>query len=158
MRKEVLLVGAVVAGTLVLIVGLALLGGRPRTPIDDVLTACVQHTGLGMHIHPHLRMVIDGAERPIPANIGITAACMRPIHTHDETGTLHLEFPVEQDVRLSEFFRVWEQPFSRTQVLDRTIGEGDTLRVTVNDQDVENLDTIFMHDGDEIVIEVKKKE
>jgi hypothetical protein len=157
MKQESLLIGGVIAGTLALIVGMAFLGAKPRKPIDDVLTACVRHDGLGMHIHPHLSIIIDGQQRAIPANIGITNTCMRPVHTHDETGTIHLEFPVEQDVRLSEFFRVWQQPFSRTEVLDRKVEEGDILKITVNGQETSELENLMMRDKEQIVIEVKKK-
>lgn len=157
MRKEYLMVGGVIVGSLVLILGLAALGARPRKPITDVTTACVNHGGLGMHIHPHLAIQIDGQNRDIPANMGVTPGCMRPIHTHDDSGTLHLEFPRQQDVSLTDFFRIWGQPFSDTQILDRAIGENDLLRVTVNGAEVQERQTLRLHDSDQISIEVTKK-
>lgn len=159
MRKEYLLVGGVIVGSLLLMLGLAALGTRSRKPIEDVTTACVQHAGIGIHIHSRLRIVIDGAERPIPADIGIVGPrCMRPLHTHDDSGTLHLEFPIQQDVHLGEFFRVWGQPFSKQQILDRAIGEGDVLRVTVNGAEVSELENLLLHDRDDVVVEVAKRE
>lgn len=159
MQKEFLVVGGVIVGSLVLIGGLAFLGARPRKPIEDVKNACVQHQGIGMHIHPHLRIVIDGEERPIPANIGVVhARCMRPLHTHDTSGTLHLEFPVEQEVRLGQFFEIWEQPFSRAQVLDRVVDASSELVVTVNGAQSGAVGELVLHDGDQIVVEVRKKE
>lgn len=158
MRREILLVGGVLLGSLGLIVGLTLIGTRAAQPIEEVTTACVQHQGIGMHIHPRLKIVIDGAERKIPANVGIVGPrCMRPLHTHDDRGTLHLEFPVQQDVRLGQFFQVWEQPFSEAKILDRALGEDDVLRVTVNGSAVQGLEDLLLHDRDEVVIEVKKK-
>lgn len=158
MRKEFCVIAGVILGSLLLIAGLSVLGARSEKPVTDPLATCVQHGGVGMHIHPTLKIFIDGAERKIPANIGVGPACMRPVHTHDESGTLHLEFLVQQDVPLAWFFRVWDQPFSRTQILDRTIGEGDTLRVTVNGQETAELENLVLRDRDEVVIEVKKRE
>lgn len=158
MRKEYLLVGGVIGGSLLLMLGLAALGTRSPKPIADVTTACVQHTGVGMHIHARLHIVIDGAERPIPADVGIVGPrCMRPLHTHDASGTLHLEFPVRQEVSLGQFFTVWEQPFSKTQILDRAIGENDTLHVTVNGTETQEMGQLPLHDGDDVVIEVNKQ-
>jgi hypothetical protein len=157
MRKEPLLVGGVVAGSLVLMVGLAFVGTRPKKPIADVMAVCVQHAGVGMHIHPQLTIVIDGAERTIPSDIGISPGCMRPIHTHDDTGQIHLEFPSPQDVRLGQFFAVWGQPVSRTLILDRTLGPDDLLRVMVNGKEVSELENLLLRDHDDIVIEVQKK-
>lgn len=159
MRKEALVVGGVIAGSLVLIVGLAFLGARPAKPVKDVTTACVQHQGIGMHIHPRLKITIDGEERKIPANIGIVGPrCMRPLHTHDDSGTLHLEFPVQQEARLGQFFQVWQQPFSASQILDRAISEGDRIRVTVNDQETDDMENLLLHDMDNIVVDVQKLE
>lgn len=158
MRKEYLLALSVVGGSLLLIGGLAALGSRPRKPIADVTTACVRHQGGGMHIHPRLQIVIDGQERPIPVNVGVTPTCMRPLHTHSGDGLLHLEFPVEQEVRLGQFFQIWQQPFSATQVLERTVGDGEVLGVTVNGRETAERGNLLLHDGDKIVIEVKKRE
>lgn len=147
----------VVVGSLTLIVGLAFVGTRPKKPIADVLSACVQHAGVGMHIHPQLQIVIDGTERTIPSDIGISPGCMRPVHTHDDTGRIHLEFPSPQDVRLGQFFAVWEQPFSKTQILDRAVGSDDLLRVTVNGEETSELENLLLHDGDSLVIDIRKK-
>lgn len=158
MRKELFVVGGVIGASLLLIVGLGVLGARPKKPIEDVTTACVQHQGIGMHIHPRLAISIDGEARKIPADIGIVGPrCMRPLHTHDQSGTLHLEFPVPQDVRLGQFFQVWGQPFARAQILDREIGEGDALRVTVNGKETDQLEDLILHDRDEVSVTVQKK-
>lgn len=157
MRKEHLVVAGVIGGSLLLMAALAMLGARPRRPITDVTTACVQHDGVGMHIHPHLKIVINGSERAIPSEIGVSPGCMRPIHTHDGTGVIHLEFPVTQEVRLGQFFQIWQQPFSQQQILDRTIGAEDVLRVTVNGEETSELENLVLHDKDDIVIDIRKK-
>ncbi len=159
MRREFVLVPGVILGSLALIAGLGFFGARPAKSIEDVTAACVQHRGIGIHIHARLTLRIDGQERTIPADIGVeNPRCMRPLHTHDDSGTLHLEFPTAQEVRLGQFFDVWGQPFTRTQVLDRKVGDGDVLRVTVNGQDTQELEGLILHDRDDVVIEITKNE
>lgn len=152
-----MVIAGVIGGSVLLMAGLAFLGGRPRQPITDVMAACVQHDGVGMHIHPHLKIVIDGEERTIPSEVGIAQGCMRPIHTHDDTGMIHLEFPTTQEVRLGQFFQIWQQSFSQQQILDRTIGAEDVLRVTVNGEETSELENLVLHDKDDIVIDIRKK-
>jgi hypothetical protein len=45
------------------------------------------------HYHAHLRVVVDGQDVVVPANIAIDAATQTaaPIHTHDERGVIHVE-------------------------------------------------------------------
>lgn len=158
MRSTTLLIVGVVGGTLLLIGGLALVGARPRKPIADVMTACVQHAGIGIHTHARLNIQIDGQEKDIPADIGVTDACMRPLHTHKDDHEIHMEFPVVQDVRLGQFFQVWGQPFSKQRILDRTIGTTDRVQVTVNGTEVSQLEDLPLHDRDEIVVEVTSQD
>ena len=46
---------------------------------------------------------------PVAANIGISPAdrAMAALHTHDDSGTIHVESPVVRDYNLGEFFDVW---------------------------------------------------
>lgn len=152
MAKHILLVGGVLAGTLGLAVGLAFLGTRPRRPIEDVTAACVRHTGIAMHIHPHLRIAIKGKEQKIPSEIGVKPGCMRPVHTHDDTGEIHLEFPVEQDVRLGQFFAVWGKTFNRTCIFEYCNSAEGTVKFFVNGQANEEFENYLMKDGDKIEI------
>jgi hypothetical protein len=160
MQKQFLVIGGTIAATVALASGLAFFGARPKTPLTDeqIRTACVQHGGVGMHIHPYLAIKIDGEERKIPENIGIDGGCMHPIHTHDDTGVIHLEFPVTQDVSLAQFFDMWKQPLSREQILDRHMSAGDELRVTVKGTPTKELERVPLRDQDQIAIEVRKKE
>lgn len=105
----------------------------------DPLGLCVQHTGVGMHIHPHLKIFVKDEEVKIPANVGISGGCMRPIHTHDDSGTLHLEFPNVRDVALGDFFKIWERQFDWTKV-----------KIIVNSKENLELQNYIMHDGDKI--------
>ena len=45
----------------------------------------------GLHWHAILAIYEKGVQQDIPADIGIEVAHM-PIHTHDQSGTVHMEF------------------------------------------------------------------
>ncbi len=34
--------------------------------------------------------------------------CIYWLHTHDDTGTIHIESPVEQNITLGQFLKIWE--------------------------------------------------
>ena len=89
---------------LIVLLSAAACGGNRSDPLDD----CVQHGRLGMHIHATLSMAVDGEPLKIPANIGVTSGCLRPLHTHDESGTIHIEHPRQVDFTLGDFLRVGE--------------------------------------------------
>jgi hypothetical protein len=65
--------------------------------------------GSALHIHQHLTVTVDGKPVAVPANIGIDTAGQRlsPLHTHDDSGILHVESPTVQPFRLGQFFTEW---------------------------------------------------
>lgn len=114
----------------------------------DPLKSCVNHAG-GMHIHPKLGISIDGVKQEIPANLGVSAACMRPIHTHDSSGTIHVEFPRQHDFILENFFVLWEEPFQK---------DGYSVTMTVNGEASLEYENLILRDGDRIELNYQKSE
>lgn len=125
--------------------------------LGDPLKTCVNHTGTGMHIHPHLKILINGEERNIQKDIGILRGCMRPLHTHDESGTIHNESAVRRDFTLGQFFEVWGEPFSPDTILDARRDETHEIVVTVNGEAVTTYGDTVMRDKDQIIIEYREK-
>lgn len=125
--------------------------------LGDPLKTCVNHTGTGMHIHPHLKIVINGAERLIPADIGIVRGCMRPLHTHNDSGTIHNESVARRDFTLGQFFEVWGKVFSQDAILDARVDETHEIIVTVNGVRVQTYGDTIMRDKDQIIIEYREK-
>lgn len=119
---------------------------------SDPLGMCIQHQNLQMHIHPRLSIKTKGQEQDIPANIGISPTCMRPIHTHDASGTLHLEFPIKRGVKLGEFFKIWEKEFSSEKILDKQNGPEGQVKMLVNGQPNTEFENYIMKDKDQIEI------
>ncbi|MBC7416490.1 MAG: hypothetical protein H7327_16325 [Herminiimonas sp.] len=100
-------------------------GGDGIRPVDGINCSGSE----AYHIHTHLSIVRDGQLLAIPANVGIPAGCTYEIHTHDKTGEIHLEAPAKKRFTLGNFFAVWGQPLSRTNIAGIT-GAPVTVYVT----------------------------
>ncbi len=78
---------------------------------------CVSGT-LVYHWHTQLYVYSGGALVTIPGGIGLFAGCAEPLHTHDTTGTIHVETDVSRFYAIGDFYRVWNKPFgSPTQMI-----------------------------------------
>lgn len=113
-----------------------------------------------MHIHVHLDIFINGKPYQVPSEIGIVSnQCIYWLHTHDDTGIIHIESPEERDFTLGEFFDVWGQKFDNNRILDNIVGKdgsnNNELNVYVNGNKVSNSTDyrgIKLNEHDEIVI------
>jgi hypothetical protein len=84
------------------------------------------------HIHAHLAVYTNGGPRIIPAGIGIVpptqtvqtsagpfvvaGTCFYWLHSHTPDGIIHVESPSQRVYTLGNFFDIWNQPLSATQV------------------------------------------
>ena len=68
----------------------------------------------------------------VPKNTGIRSDCLFWLHTHDDTGLLHIEAPDNRGFTLGQFFAVWGQPLSATQLLSSTVDASHKITATVN--------------------------
>jgi hypothetical protein len=77
------------------------------------------------------------------------------MHTHDaSTGVIHVEAPREGNYTLGQFFAIWGQPLSSTQLLDRTTDAEHTIRATVDGEPYTGDPTqIPLTDGTVIILE-----
>lgn len=71
--------------------------------------------GTTVHIHQHLDLFVDGKKIVVPQGVGIDpgGGFLVPLHTHDDSGIIHVESPVKRDYTLGEFFGVWGVRFTR---------------------------------------------
>jgi hypothetical protein len=75
--------------------------------------------GTAEHYHPHLRIIIKGAEVPVAANIGVdpTTGAMSALHTHEPDGTIHIEADrVGEVFTLGQLFIQWGVKLTPTQI------------------------------------------
>ncbi|MBV9119816.1 MAG: hypothetical protein JOZ39_03835 [Chloroflexi bacterium] len=103
-------------------------GGHPIT--DNI--PCEQTERITYHVHAHLAIFVNGQPSGVPYGIGIApprqtqdtpdgpfvvgGSCFYWLHTHDATGVIHVEGPNPQNFTLGQFFDVWQQPLSASQV------------------------------------------
>ena len=87
---------------------------------------------LAYHIHAHLAIFINGKQMTVPYGVGIeqpwsteadgnsefvdSGAAFYYLHTHDDTGVIHIESPTSKQYTLGQFFAEWNQPLSTTQI------------------------------------------
>jgi hypothetical protein len=69
---------------------------------------------LKVHFHQRMAMLVNGKFVYIPPGIGIDAKAkfITEIHTHDESGIIHVEAPKARTFTLGEFFGVWGLRFT----------------------------------------------
>src|SRR3989344_4637794 len=117
-KKMVFWVVVVIAAAFGLLWGFSGPRGASSKSTREIAMSCTIDMYTKFHIHPHLTIIIDGQKHTIPASIGITFSCMHPLHTHDDTGEIHVESPEQRDFTLADFFAVWGKPFNKDQILD----------------------------------------
>jgi len=85
------------------------------------------------HEHAHLDILDRGTQVVVPANTGIVDnTCLYWLHTHDNSGEIHMEMPRYRPVTLGNFFDVWGQPLSRTRAAQAVVKPSESMRVYVN--------------------------
>ena len=117
-------------------------------------------TKMVMHIHPQITVSINGQPTIIPENVGIDNTLwkdhsldkygmqgMSPLHTHDNSGTLHVESTANRNYTLGEFVNVWGG-------LDT--GSEKVLKVTVNGQPISDWKNHVLKDKEKISFEISK--
>ena len=101
----------------------------PGQSVDGI--ECGTGEQLAFHIHSRLTLFVNGNSERVPYGVGIAdpqlqpgvsvpfvggGACFSWLHTHATDGIIHIESPVHRTFTLGNFFDVWGQPLSSTQV------------------------------------------
>lgn len=148
-ESKVIIFGGIL--TVVVVAGISVF--LSKDPSSDIPEGeIISRTGI--HWHPNLSIYIKDKQQEIPTNFGIGAVHL-PIHTHDSSGTLHLEMNgvVTKDrIKVGSFFRLWGKEFSSTQIFDKKNGEEGVVKMTVNGRENKDFESYLMRDGDKIEI------
>ncbi|HXA29407.1 MAG TPA: hypothetical protein VN193_11755 [Candidatus Angelobacter sp.] len=113
---------------------------QPLASVDTSATGatvdgiqCQTNEQVVYHVHAHLAIYVNGAQRSIPAGIGIApprqiqtqsdgtpfvvgGSCFYWLHSHTADGIIHIESPDQRQYTLGNWFDIWQQPLSATQV------------------------------------------
>jgi hypothetical protein len=121
---------------------------------------------LAFHVHAHLQVYVDGQPRAVPAGIGVVpplrvqqtaagpfvvgGAGIYWVHTHDASGVVHIESPVQRRFTLGELFDLWGQPLGPqrvgpargpvTALVNGLVVAGDPREIPLTAHDVIQLD------------------
>ena len=87
---------------------------------------------VAFHIHAHVAIFVNGKQKQVPYGIGIgpplrgansaagpfvtQGSCFAWLHTHAGDGIIHMEAPKQMTFNLGQFFDIWGQKLSPTQV------------------------------------------
>ncbi len=104
-------------------------GGQGQT-IDGTLN-CLKTVGGPGHHHVHISLFVNGQQLAIPRGIGMFQpdhnnfiyhqTCLYFLHTHDDTGIIHMEPRVGQgSFKLGNVFDMWGEPLTTTNVAGYT--------------------------------------
>jgi hypothetical protein len=104
--------------------------GADGKTVDGISSAASEQ--LAFHVHSHLQIYVDGIQKLVPYGIGIVpplevqssngekfaggGKAIYWLHTHDESGIVHIESPVKRTFTLGNFFDIWGQKLNSGQV------------------------------------------
>jgi hypothetical protein len=63
--------------------------------------------GTVLHHHEHLDLFVNGSRVTVPPLVGIGPGFLTELHTHDASGIIHVESPVQRSFMLGQFFCEW---------------------------------------------------
>jgi hypothetical protein len=91
---------------------------------------------LEVHYHAHLDIRIDGEKVMVPPYLGYVVegeeTSLAPLHTHDDSGVIHIENDVPAEFVLGQVFIEWGVQFSADCIGAVCAGDGKELAVFVN--------------------------
>jgi hypothetical protein len=104
-----------------------------------------------MHEHANLQIFVHGESQPIPTDIGIDTsvdpAYVASLHTHDDTGTVHMEASVSRTFTVGEFFDIWGVRLSPSCMGAYCQDAENRLQVFVDGEEVtENIRDVALND------------
>ena len=158
-RKQITVIGVVIAVSFIIItfVNSEMGIGQSGAQMDP----------MAIHLHPELNIAMDNKSLTVPSNIGINSSLwsdhsldkygmqampemgmssMAPLHTHDDSGIIHVESSINRNYTLGEFLNVWGLK------LDDKI-----VKATVDNKSITNLENIALRDGEKINLDIKDK-
>ena len=98
-------------------------GGEPISGVQ-----CDPGEQLVYHLHAHLTIRIRGVAEVVPAGIGLLQTCVYWLHTHADSGLIHIEAPEQQPFTLGQFFDIWGRELDRSRIGQTMAEPGEAVR------------------------------
>ncbi|MGC2425899.1 MAG: hypothetical protein WA421_02590 [Nitrososphaeraceae archaeon] len=140
-RKIMIKILSIGSAIIAAFIAMVIITGASITSHDD--------KSLVMHLHPLLNVMVNGKSITVPKNIGIDSLMHKdhsldhfgtsgaaPLHTHDDSGTIHVESTANRNYTLGEFLNIWG--------LDL---KGKTVRTTVDGTVISDHTSHILEDG-----------
>ena len=142
--------------TIAIIVGISVLvsnnsSSTSAVPKDQIVAQN------GLHWHPRLKILVNGENQEIPANVGILPSKHEEIHTHEDNkeGIIHMEMQgvvTREETRLGRFFEIWGKKFNSSQIFEFKNSTESAVKMFVNGKTNKDFENYQMRDGDKIEI------
>jgi hypothetical protein len=122
---------------------------------------CETHEQVVYHVHAHLSILDNGVPEPVWSQIGIPGlpsapTCYYWLHTHDQSGIIHIESPNQRIYTLGQFFDIWGVTFSRSSVANIAVPNGELTVFVDGEQFTDDPRGIQLSAHTQVVIEVGK--
>ena len=127
--------------------------------IDGIQCNSVEQ--LVFHNHVHLDIFINGQPYVIPSQIGtLPGKCFYWLHTHEDSGIIHIESPLTRNYTLGQFLDIWKNTVSSNYPTfgnDTANGQSNPATVVyVNGNKINNpginYNNVILNQHDEIAI------
>lgn len=134
----------------------------PSTTRKELLALCTGHAVNNIHYHAQLAIVFKNEPYTIPAFVGINKqsfspnnTCIHPVHTHDTTGLIHVDYPRKHPFTIGDFFKTWGIIFSKDQLASMHTYDKYSIAMTVNGVSNFDFEKYILKDQDKIVITIR---
>ena len=128
----------------------------PKMLLEQKLMECPGHREGNIHYHATVLIYYLGEQMTIPPGVGLEGDCIHPVHTHDETNLVHVDYPKKYPFTLGDFFNRWGYIFNKKQFANIRTFDGYTIRVEVNGKENKEYERYVLKDKDRIRIYIEK--
>jgi len=115
---------------------------------QDPLYQCIASEDQPYQAYLTIFVTVNNQEITVPKNIGILPECVRPMHTHDSNGVIHIAYERSYDFKLGHFLWYWNLDILQYDA---------TVYVNGFDAGEKYLDTV-LQDGMSIRMDFKSKD
>lgn len=134
-----------------------------RARLEKIGLAALKQEGKATDYHFNVTVTVNGSTVVLPSNIGIAGVevsggrmetgFVSAIHTHDESGLVHIHSPTVENFTLGQFFDVWGVSFTAERLGGFCAVDGKTVTVKAGGVDIKgDPRDVLIDDGREIVV------